>query len=206
MLKKNLLGDIFHGEVSYFHGIGPHVGQFQWNVKKSMAGTALLTAGCHALDALIYFMGQRVVEVAAMSNKSPKNTWGYQYDPNSILLLRFENGALGKVGTSIECRQPYMFPVLLMGDRGTIHNDRFTSLDFPGQKGFGHIPTELPESGLVDDHPYRDQFEEFFEGIHRGKDPHNSLYHAAHVHEVIFAADAAIQTKRTVKVKRTVGT
>ncbi|HMS18169.1 MAG TPA: Gfo/Idh/MocA family oxidoreductase, partial [Planctomycetota bacterium] len=206
MLRKKMIGDIFMGEVSYFHGIGPHIGQFAWNIRKNMGGNALLTAGCHALDALIYFMGSRVVEVAAMGNTSTKNPWGYQYDPNNLLLLRFENGALGKVGTSIECRQPYMFPVMLMGDRGTIVNDRFTSLDFPGQKGFGHIPTDLPESGLVDDHPYRAQFEEFFAAVRADRDPHNSLHRAAHVHEVIFAAETAMKTKRTVRVKKTPGT
>ena len=206
MMKKKLIGNPFYGEVSYYHGIGPHVGQFSWNIKKRMGGDALLTAGCHALDALIYFMNARVTEVCAMSNTSPKNPWGYQYDPNSVAILRFDNGAIGKVGTSIECRQPYHFPVILQGDRGTILNDRFMSLDFPGQNDWAQVPTEVPESGLVDDHPYRAQFEEFFSCLRRNKDPHNSLKIAAHVHEVIFAIQEAIKSRKTVKVRRTPGT
>ena len=34
-----------------------------WNIKKDMVGSSLLTAGCHALDALVYFMGHDVQEV-----------------------------------------------------------------------------------------------------------------------------------------------
>ena len=206
LLKKGMIGNIFYGEASYFHGIGPHIGQFEWNVKKRMAGDALLTAGCHALDALIHFMDSEVAEVAAMANTSPKNPWGFGYDPNSVAILKFKNGAIGKVGTSIECRQPYHFPILLMGDKGSIKDEKFFSTDFAGQNEWGSIPSDMPESGAVVDHPYRGQFAEFFDHVRRGKSPHNDLKAAAHVHEVIFAIDAAIRTRCTVKVRKTPGT
>ncbi|MAG56796.1 MAG: 4,5-dihydroxyphthalate dehydrogenase [Planctomycetes bacterium] len=206
MIKKGMVGNPFYGEASYYHGIGPHIRQYDWNIKKRMGGDALLTAGCHALDGLIWLMGSRVVEVAAMSNTSKRNPWKFGYDPNSIAILKFENGAIGKVGTSIECRQPYLMPIIIQGDRGTIWNDRFSTLDLPGQNDWGQIPTDLPESGSVDDHPYRGQFQEFLDNVRRGKSPHNDLHAAAHVHEVIFAIQAAIRTRVTVKVRRTPGT
>jgi predicted dehydrogenase len=203
LIKKGMVGNIFYGEASYYHGIGPHIPQYQWNIKKRMAGDALLTAGCHALDALIYFMDTSVVEVAAMSNTSPRNPWNFGYDPNSVAILRFANGAIGKVATSIECRQPYLFPILLQGDKGTIWNDRFFSEDIGGQNGWASIPTNLPESGDAEDHPYRGQFQEFLDCVRKGKNPHNDLTAAAHVHEVIFAIDVAIRTGVRVKVRRT---
>src|SRR5258707_4233802 len=35
-----------------YHGIGPWYGQFRWNVRKDAGGSSLLSAGCHAMDAL----------------------------------------------------------------------------------------------------------------------------------------------------------
>ena len=50
--KHGLLGRVHYGEVDYYHGIGPWYGQFRWNVRRDGGGTSLLSAGCHALDAL----------------------------------------------------------------------------------------------------------------------------------------------------------
>ena len=51
------------GEVDYFHGIGPWYKQYEWNIKKEVGASSLLSAGCHALDALRWFMGGEVEEV-----------------------------------------------------------------------------------------------------------------------------------------------
>jgi len=64
-IEKGLLGAIHYGEIDYFHGIGPWYGQYQWNVKKDMGGSSLLTAGCHALDLLLDFLRGRVAEVTS---------------------------------------------------------------------------------------------------------------------------------------------
>lgn len=204
ILKQGLIGSVFYGECSYFHGIGPWYGQWSWNVKKKMAGDALLTAGCHALDALIWCMGSPVVEVAGMSNRSPKNPLKYEYDPNSVAILRFANGAIGKVATSIECRQPYLFPVLFQGDKGTIWNDNLSTLDWPGtpKDRWAKIPAALPDSGEVNDHPYLGQLEHFVDCIRNDKRPHNDLKAGAHVHRVIFAVEEAIRAKRNVRVAK----
>jgi len=52
VIDEGLLGHLHYGEVDYYHGIGPWYGQFRWNTGKKDGGSALLTAGCHALDAL----------------------------------------------------------------------------------------------------------------------------------------------------------
>ena len=208
IMDQNLIGRVFYGETSYFHGIGPWYGQWGWNIKKKMGGDALLTAGVHALDGLIWLMGSRAVEVSAMSNTSPKNPLKYEYDANSVAIVKFENGAIGKVATSIECRQPYLFPVLLQGDKGTVWNDQVSTLDWPGlhKEQWAKIPTEMPDSGDVGNHPYLGQLEYFVDCIRRNKRPHNDLNDAAHVHEAVFAINDAIRTRRAVRVKRTPGT
>jgi predicted dehydrogenase len=70
VLKEGLLGELHYGEIDYYHGIGPWYGQFGWNVKKDMGGSSLLTAGCHALDALLMCMDSEVEEVTSYSNRS----------------------------------------------------------------------------------------------------------------------------------------
>ena len=208
MVSEGLIGNIYHAECSYYHGIGPWYGQYRWNIKKRMAGDALLTAGCHALDGVIWLVGSKVVEVSAFSNTSSKNPLKYEYDANSVAILKFENGAIGKVATSIECRQPYLFPVLIQGDKGTIWNDRISTTDWPGlqKEQWATVPTDLPDSGDVVDHPYLGQLEYFVQCIRKNHRPHNDLNNAAHVHEVVFAINDAIRTRKVVKVKTTPGT
>ncbi len=202
LLKQGVIGEPFYGEASYFHGIGPWYPQYPWNRRKAMGGDALLTAGCHALDGLIWLMGSEVVEVTAMANTSRKNPLRYEYDPNIVAILRFASGAIGKVATSIECRQPYLFPVLIQGEKGTIHNDRVSSLSWPGlaKDDWAKIPTSLPDSGDVDDHPYRGQLEYFVDCIRKNKRPHNDLASCAHVHQVMFAIQESLKVKGRVRV------
>lgn len=202
MLAQDLIGRVFYGETSYFHGIGPWIPQHGWNIKKSMGGDSFLTAGCHALDGLIWLMDSPVVEVSAMSNTSQGNPLGYEYDPNCVALLRFANGAIGKVASSIECRQPYLFPVLLQGEKGTVWNDQISTLEWPGlAKGaWARIPTAVPDSGAVDDHPYLGQLQHFVDCIRSGQRPHNDLAACAHVHRVMFAIAEAARTGNTVRV------
>ncbi|MBI3962325.1 MAG: Gfo/Idh/MocA family oxidoreductase, partial [Deinococcus sp.] len=59
LLAEKSLGDLYYGEVDYLHGIGPWYGQYSWNIKKDMGGSALLTAGCHAVDGLRWFIEKR---------------------------------------------------------------------------------------------------------------------------------------------------
>jgi predicted dehydrogenase len=200
ILAQGLIGEVFYGETGYFHGIGPWYPQYPWNRTKEMGGDAFLTAGCHALDGLLWFMDQRVVRVMAMGNTSPNNPLDYEYSPNIAALLEFENGAIGKVATSIECRQPYTFPVLLQGERGSILGDKVSSLDWPGLEPgqWATLPTAMPDSGDVSDHPYLGQLQFFIDCIRTGKRPHNDLQSCAHVHEVMFAIQDSLSQKRAI--------
>jgi len=69
-LAQGVVGNLFLAEVDYLHGIGPWYAQYEWNIKKEMGGSSLLTAGCHAVDALRWFVGRRAVEVSACANFS----------------------------------------------------------------------------------------------------------------------------------------
>ena len=71
VLDQGLLGSVHYGEVDYYHGVGPWYQQFDWNAKKQLGGSSLLTAGCHAMDALFHLMGSSdVAEVTSYSTTS----------------------------------------------------------------------------------------------------------------------------------------
>ncbi|MDH3244639.1 MAG: Gfo/Idh/MocA family oxidoreductase [Saprospiraceae bacterium] len=200
-IEQGLIGDPFFGSCSYFHGIGPWYGQWGWNIKKDMGGDALLTAGCHALDALIWLMGSPVKEVAAFGQTSKGNPLKYEYDPNIVSILRFENGAIGNVSTSIECRQPYEFPVLIQGTRGSIKDNQLSSLEFESDSWID-FPTSVPDSGDVADHSYPGQLRHFVDCLRNGTRPINDLKATMHVHEVMFAMAESRETGEVVQVPR----
>lgn len=207
VMRQGLIGEPFYGEANYWHGIGPWYPQYPWNRKKAMGGDALLTAGCHALDGLIHLMGSRVQSVQAVANTSRRNPLKFEYEPNVVALLTFEDGKIGKVATSVECRQPYLFPILIQGDKGSIWNDKIHCIDWPGldRNDWATIPTAMPDSGDVADHPYLGQHTEFVDCIRKGKRPSNDLAACAHVHEVMFAIQKAIDSGKREKVLRCPG-
>ena len=61
MLQEKAIGDLFYAEVDYWHNIGPQYGQYRWNVKKDIAGSVWLSAGCHAVDAMREIIGRTQV-------------------------------------------------------------------------------------------------------------------------------------------------
>ena len=116
VIDSGLLGKLHYGEVDYYHGIGPWYGQFRWNTSKESGGSSLLSAGCHALDALLLCMGGEVESVTSHSTVSANSVFGqYQYPTTSVSVLRFTNGALGKVASVIDCIQPDYFHTHLVG-------------------------------------------------------------------------------------------
>ena len=190
-LAQGAIGDLFFGEVDYFHGIGPWYKQFAWNVKKEVGASSLLSAGCHALDALRWFMGGEVVEVFqyATHGKGPDFA-AYEYAPTTCTMVKFSDGRIGKVASSIECVQPYVFNINLLGAYGTIKNNKIYSKKcFPGQTNWVDVPTVLPDSGDVSHHPFVHEVSHFMDCILNNVESHCNVADACKTHEVIFAAD-----------------
>lgn len=190
-LAANAIGNVFYGEVDYFHGIGPWYGQFHWNVKKAVGGSSLLSAGCHAMDALRWFMGGDVVEVTQYATHGKgKDFAAYEYAPTTVTILKFADGRLGKVASCIECIQPYVFGINLVGTEGTIRNNKiFSRRQFPGQTGWAEVPTILPDSGDVTHHPFKGEVNHLVDCIQNDVESHVNIADAYKTHEIVLAAD-----------------
>ncbi len=199
-LAAGTVGNVFYGEVDYFHGIGPWYGQYHWNIKKDVGGSSLLSAGCHALDALRWFMGGEVAEVFqyAAAGKG-KDFAAYEYPPTTVTLLRFADGRVGKVASCIECIQPYVFSINLVGTEGTIRNNKiFSRQSFPGQTGWAEVPTILPDSGDVTHHPFQGEVDHLVECIQKDVESHVNVADAYKTHEIVLAADLSGQERRPI--------
>lgn len=201
VIDDDALGEIYYGEVDYYHGIGPWYKQFEWNVTKKSGGSSLLSAGCHAVDALVWFMGSRVTELYTCGARSKaKDFQPYEYDPTLVTLCKFEDGRVGKVTSSIECKGPYQFPIRLFGSKGTLRDNNLYSEKFPGQTGFATIPTILPDSGDVSHHPFQGEINHFVECLDKGVESPVNIEYAAHIMQICYAAEESARTGQPVKL------
>jgi predicted dehydrogenase len=204
IVDSGLLGELHYAEVDYYHGIGPWYGQFRWNTGKENGGSALLTAGCHALDSLLMFLGPDVESVTSLSTKSQSSIFEpYEYDTTSVTLLHYKNGKVGKCASVVDCLQPYYFHTHLCGSHGSLLDDKFHSMKLKTDKGgWSKMNMKMLDSGDVSDHPYQTQFEAFFDALNEGKDmPLTSFRESLRSFEVLFAADkSAAEGGRPVKL------
>ncbi len=204
VIDQGLLGGLHYGEVDYYHGIGPWYGQYRWNTKRELGGSALLTAGCHALDALLLCMDSEVEEVTSYATQSTNPVFApYEYQTSAATLLRFENGSVGKSAAIVDCLQPYYFHTHLVGSEGSLLDNKFHSQRLGGlDKGaWSQLSMRMLDSGDVKDHPYQTQFEAFFAALEEGKNmPLTSFSDAFYTHRVIAAADISARERRAVKV------
>jgi predicted dehydrogenase len=198
VIDRGLLGKIHYGEVDYFHGIGPWYGQFRWNTRKDAGGSSLLSAGCHAMDALLLCMGGEVESVTSAATRSANADFSkYEYPTSSVTILKFRDGRVGKVASVIDCLQPYYFHVHLVGSEGSLLDNKFHSTQLGGlnKAQWSELSMKMLDSGDVSDHPYQTQFQAFFDALDTGKEMAlTSLADALRSHEIIFAADRAAET------------
>ncbi len=197
VIDQGLLGKIHYGEVDYYHGIGPWYGQYRWNTLKSAAGSSLLSAGCHALDALLLCMGCEFENVSSYATYSEnKDFKPYEYPTSSVSIVKFKNGAVGKTASVIDCLQPYYFHFHLVGSEGSLLDNKYYSTQVPGldKNNWTELPMKMLDSGDVSDHPYQAQFEAFFMAVDEGVEmPLTSISEAMKTHELIFAADKSAE-------------
>lgn len=203
VIDQGLLGSLHYGEVDYYHGIGPWYGQFRWNTRKDAGGSALLTAGCHALDALLLCLGNDVAEVSSYDTRSRSKIFeAYEYTTTSVTILKFRDGQVGKCSAVVDCLQPYYFHTHLVGSEGSLLDRKFHSNKLATNRHqWSELSMKMLDSGDVSDHPYQTQFTAFFAAIERGEEmPLTSFKDALKTHEVLFAADKSAATGKPVKV------
>ncbi|MCP5520830.1 MAG: Gfo/Idh/MocA family oxidoreductase [Verrucomicrobiales bacterium] len=221
MIAAGTLGRPYYVEADYLS----HNGAWWsgWNDTRSVENgvSAMLVAGCHAIDALRWFAAEdefaaaTPVEVFAAAGgwrKGAKHAYNpldhswqddappMEYDGLEVALVRFDNGVLGKVSVNFDCIMPYRFPIRIFGNRGSVIDNRVWTPDASEQPAWLELPDISPDSSDVSHHPFQGQIDHFVECLQRGVDSHCNLGDAIKTHEVVFAALECYRTGRPVKL------
>jgi predicted dehydrogenase len=126
----------------------------------------------------------------------------YKYPTTSVTIVRFANGALGKVASVIDCLQPYYFHTHLVGSEGSLLDQKFHSAKLAVDKArWSELSMKLLDSGDVSDHPYQTQFQAFFDALAADREmPLTSLAVAMQSHLAVLAADRSAREGRPVNL------
>lgn len=214
-------GKIYSVETDYLS----HCGSWWagWNATRTRQNgvSALLVAGCHAVDALRWFAAPGEFEAAEpvevfamaggyrkgqtrdynpMTNAWTKNAPPMEYNGLELALVRFANGVVGKVSVNFDCIMPYRFPIRIFGDRGSVFDNRIWSHQFPQQQAWRELKAIPPDSSDVAHHPFQAEMDHFVECLQLGIESHSNLADAIRTHEVVFAAQQCYRTQRPVRL------
>ncbi len=194
LIEQGVFGDIFMVEVDYLHRIW----DLKWYGSREKSGTALLTAGCHAVDALRWFARSEVEEVSAYQVKTENPA---EYPGTISINVKFKDEKIGRSTTTFDAKMPYRFNIGIYGSEGTLrNNDLFAPKLFPGQNDFTKIPCILPDSGDVTHHPFQGEVSHFLDCIINDEQPFPDIEDAALTHAVCFAADLSAESGRPVSI------
>lgn len=186
MLAQGLIGQPLLVGADYWHNAEQSGYPGASNRLKRATDSAMVSAGCHAVDMARYLMGCDVVQVTAVEASALP---GLPAPANQVAIVRFANGMAGRISACTEQWMPYQFNVDLLGTDGGIRDNRFYSRRIPGMLDWGSFPTVTPNSGLVSHHPFRAEIDHFLECVRTGVESHVNLRDAINTHEVCFAID-----------------
>ena len=197
LIEQGALGNIFMVEVDYLHRIWMTT-QEKWYASREQSGTAILTGGCHAIDALRWFARSEAKEVSAYQAKTENPI---EYPGTITVNVKFEDGKIGRSTTTFDAQMPYRFNIGVYGTEGTIRNDQlYAPKLFPGQDNFMKIPCVLPDSADVAHHPFQGEISHFLDCTIDDKRPFPDLDDAARTQAVCFAADLSAQSGKSVAI------
>jgi predicted dehydrogenase len=198
LVTQGVFGNIFMVEVDYMHRIWMTTEQ-KWYASRECSGTAILTGGCHAIDALRWFARSEVKAVCACQVKTENPI---EYPGTISVNVEFEDGKIGRSTTTFDAQMPYRFNIGIYGTEGTIRNNEiYAPKLFDGQNDFMKIPCILPDSGDVAHHPFVGEVSHFLDCIIEDKRPYPDLEDAAQTHAVCFAADLSAESGRPVAIQ-----
>ena len=192
LVREGAIGNVFYAEADYWHGVSDWYTGWEWAKTLASGGSSFLFGGCHAVDAIRWLADADIVEVSGAYGGG----WDerYEYPATVVGTVKFANGAIGKISSSVDCIMPYQFNIDLMGDGGAIRDNRVYSRElFPEQSDWAVVPAVLPDSGDVSHHPFEGEIAHFLDCIETGEDSYVDIADAVNTHEVCLAMDRSWQ-------------
>lgn len=198
LVKEGYLGKLFYAETDFFLHMDESYDCYEWTRKKEIGGSMLISGGCHAVDAMRQFMKSDVMEVSAYANKFRPD---FEYDGTIVMILKFKDGSVGKIGCSFDLIAPYMFNVHLFGDEGSLINNRlYAPKRINRQLDFMEIPVTLPNTSDVAHHNFPEQNGHLIDCIIKDIETECSIDDAVKTQEIIFAAERSAALGKPIKL------
>lgn len=197
LVQNDAIGRPFMVETCYWHNTKRTVPGF-WSTTREQGGSIFFIGGCHATDAARWLIDDDVVEVSAYRTRGSL-PW-LEFDGTASALVKFRRGAIGRISATMECVMPYAFEVTVMGDKGTIRDNRLYSHLLQGQTDFASIPTIMPDSGAVTHHPFPGELEHFLTCIDEERETDVSLEQSVNTHEVCIAVDLSHEQGKPIRL------
>jgi len=192
LVRAGAIGEIFYAEADYWHGVSDWYPGWDWCTKKDDGGSSFLFGGVHAVDAIRWLTGSDIVQVTGAA----AGGWDerYEYPGTVVGTVKFASGAVGKISSSIDCVIPYQFSIDLLGDKGSIRDNKvYSKTLMPEQDGWAEVPAIQPNSGEVSHHPFEGEISHFLDCIESGEDSYVDVADAVNTHEVALAMDMSVE-------------
>jgi len=207
------LGEIRFARTQYLSRVTDWYSGWAWVRTKESGRSHLLSAGCHAVDALRWCSGLEPMTVSAFHTRF---TGGYEWPTSIVVNMTLEGKALGHIASSTDFMLPYSFLVELMGDRATLRQDLLQSLDAPldaerlaaanpfpdvrlaattdpaGRPAIRILCT-MPDSADVAHHPFQDEIDELVACVLEKRHTTIDVFDAQKTMEVCLAADRSAE-------------
>ena len=195
LVAEGELGRVFLLNVDYWYGRE----RPGWMAEREPTGGAFILAGCHSVDVARFIMGSDFAEVRGAEAQVGDY---YQYPPVETAQVKFTNGALGVFSCTLEGCSPYTANVHILGENGTIVNDKFFLRRFEGQADYFALDTGVKKSGDIYTHPFPAMVEHFIECIQEERESPHNLADAVNAHLCCFAIrDSAEAGGRLAKIE-----
>ena len=180
LVQEGELGRVFLLNVDYWYGRE----RPGWMRETAKTGGAFILAGCHSVDSARFILDSDIVSVRGASAQVGEH---YEYPPVETAQVRFANGAIGVFSCALEGCSPYTANTHILGEKGTIINDRFFLKRFTGQADYFTLDVGVEKTGDIYAHPFPAMVDEFITCIQEQRESPHNLASAVNAHEACFA-------------------
>jgi predicted dehydrogenase len=120
LIADGVFGDVYHIEGDYLYG---RLHKIVSGWRGEVDGYSVMHGGgIHLIDLLLWLLEEPIVEVTAMGTAIAARGTAFRYNDMVAALLRFRNGALGKVSANFGCVHPHFHALTVYGTQATYIN------------------------------------------------------------------------------------
>ena len=199
VVADGILGRIILAQLDYWHRLTAEdeLPLYAWLVDKEKAGSVFLAGGSHPMDSLRWFIGDEIVEAYGYSTNPSGD---YDYPTTTMGMLRFRGGTVAKISATVESYIPYTFNIDLLGEEGTLRDEKVYSRKLGNGKEWVDLGVAAPTSGEVSAHPFQGEIDYFVDCINRGVESEINLEDGVKTTEACLAVDMSAATGKPVRL------